>query len=98
MKSTASTKKTTDSIKLIGAPRAGKSHFVKDVLKNLKKMRPMQSYLKVMYCCANFKRLSSKDHRFADEIIQVVDVIKLDGPAGSWIFVNHTQSQNLQNY
>ena len=33
---------------LIGAPRAGKSHFVKEVLRELKRMRPMQRYLKVL--------------------------------------------------
>ena len=56
---------------LIGAPRAGKSHFVKEVLRELKKMRPMQCYLKVLYACANFHNLNAKDHRFADEIAQV---------------------------
>ena len=26
-------------------------------------------YLKVIYCCANFRSLNSKDHKFAEEII-----------------------------
>ena len=33
-------------------------------------MRPDHNYLKVLYCCSNFRSLNSKDHKFADEIVE----------------------------
>ena len=56
----------------------GKSYFIKKLLSNLSKMRPKQKYLKVIYCCANFRSLNSKDHKFADEIIEACGEIEVE--------------------
>ena len=52
---------------LPGAPRSGKSHFVKELLRNVDVMRPGIKYKAVLYCNPNLKSVSSKDKKFTED-------------------------------
>ena len=52
---------------MIGAPRSGKSTWLKTLCSNLSIMRPNKMYEKILYCNPNLKTLSAKDELFTKD-------------------------------
>ncbi len=52
---------------MIGAPRSGKSAFIKRMFSNIKTVRPFSTYKLILYCNPNLKSLSAKDKEFTNE-------------------------------
>lgn len=63
---------------LIGAPRSGKSVFVKRMFSNLSKMRPFSKYQQILYCNPNLKSLSVKDKEFTKDFESACRGIKVE--------------------
>ena len=63
---------------MIGAPRSGKSMFMKKMFSNLAMMRPYSTYQLILYCNPNLKSLSAKDKEFTDEFERACKDIKVE--------------------